>query len=107
MEYANAGTLSLLARQRVCDEVAIPFSALKILKSIQFMHRKGWHHRDLKAENIFLSDDGQVKLGDLGLAARFGGDIAFNKVVGTPHWMAPEVADNAEYSSASDVWRLH
>jgi serine/threonine protein kinase len=106
MEYANAGALVELAKYQVCDERAIAFFALKILRCVEFLHRNGWVHRDLKADNIFLGDDGKVKLGDLGLAARFGPTTVFNDVVGTPHWIAPEVIDTAEYSPASDVWGI-
>jgi serine/threonine protein kinase len=104
MEYANVGSLSLLARYQVCDEPAVAYFILKILKCIEFIHIRGWLHRDLKSENIFLTDDGRVKLGDLGLSVRLRDTMNCSKIVGTPHWIAPEVIDNAEYSTASDVW---
>jgi serine/threonine protein kinase len=68
------------------------------------MHQGGWIHRDLKADNIFLSDAGRVAIGDLGLAVRLDDPDIASRVVGTPHWIAPEVIKDAAYSPAVDVW---
>ncbi|XP_076036493.1 uncharacterized protein LOC143022246 [Oratosquilla oratoria] len=64
-------------------------------------------HRDIKPANIFLDSDGNVKLGDFGLARTLSSDASFaTTCVGTPFYMSPEVVDGREYNEKSDIWSL-
>lgn len=67
-------------------------------------------HRDIKGANILLTDHGDVKLADFGVAAKITATIAKRKsFIGTPYWMAPEVAaveKNGGYNQLCDIWAV-
>ncbi|KAG8893230.1 G2-specific serine/threonine protein kinase [Tulasnella sp. 403] len=63
-------------------------------------------HRDIKPENVFLSDEGQLKLGDFGLSKQMGPASLTNTYVGTPYYMSPEMLNERAYDSKSDIWSL-
>ena len=68
---------------------------------------RGVLHRDIKSQNIFLTSDGNVMIGDFGLATvREGGDDEDHSLVGTPHFMSPELLSKKPYSFKSDLWSL-
>ena len=66
------------------------------------MHEKRIMHRDLKPANIFISSDGSLKVGDLGLGRVFSSETieAYSKV-GTPLYMSPEVSYQSGYRNNS------
>jgi serine/threonine protein kinase len=106
MDYLPGGSLIDIAPYRVCDEPAIAYFALKILKALDFVHGRGWLHRDIKSANVLLTAEGGVKLGDFGFAIESGKAANDQDIVGTPYYMAPEVAASAHYSAAADVWSV-
>mmetsp|Transcript_64230 Transcript_64230/g.150809 ORF Transcript_64230/g.150809 Transcript_64230/m.150809 type:complete len:595 (+) Transcript_64230:67-1851(+) len=80
------------------------------LKSVLCCHAHGFVHRDLNAKNFMITgDDRTVKLIDFGLAKRFHGYVSkdqFIEIVGTSHYMAPEMILSGKYSPAVDIWSL-
>lgn len=109
MEYADGGDLS----QKI-QGAKEPFSEDQILKwfiqisfALLHIHEKKILHRDLKAQNVFLTAQGMVKLGDFGIAKLLDHTTAFAKTsIGTPFYLSPEICEGKQYNAKSDIWSL-
>jgi len=107
MEFVAGGTLAeRLERGRIAPAEAIHVVA-GVLDALQYAHDNGVVHRDVKPDNIMLGTDGNPKLSDFGVAKIMGASAtatAAGAVMGTPAYMAPEVATGHEATSAADVY---
>ncbi|KAG0205229.1 hypothetical protein BGX33_008028 [Mortierella sp. NVP41] len=109
MDYAAGGSIrSLLQALTRIDEKCIAVIAREVLQALGYLHKHGIIHRDIKAANILLTDEGRVQLCDFGVAGQVTmNSLKRNSFVGTPYWMAPEVIREGQtYDFKADIWSL-
>lgn len=107
MEYCLGSASDIIeVHKRPLREEEIAAICDGVLQGLSYLHSLGRIHRDVKAGNILLTENGTVKLADFGSASI---KCPANSFVGTPYWMAPEVIlamDEGQYDGKVDVWSL-
>ncbi|KAM9207782.1 LOW QUALITY PROTEIN: mitogen-activated protein kinase kinase kinase kinase 1, partial [Leptosomus discolor] len=92
------------------SEPQIAYICRETLEGVSYLHSQGKIHRDIKGANILINDSGEVKLADFGIAAQISATFARRmSFIGTPYWMAPEVAAvelKGGYNELCDVWSV-
>ena len=115
MEFCGAGSITDLVKSskgNFLKEDWIAYICREILRGLAHLHSKKVIHRDIKGQNVLLTDQAEVKLVDFGVSAQLDRTIGRrNTFIGTPYWMAPEVIacdenPNATYDNKSDLWSL-
>uniref|UniRef100_A0A914LJQ9 non-specific serine/threonine protein kinase n=1 Tax=Meloidogyne incognita TaxID=6306 RepID=A0A914LJQ9_MELIC len=111
MEYCGGGSLQDIYQMTgPLTELQIAFVCRETLKGLKYLHQRGKVHRDVKGANILLTHTGDIKLADFGIAAQITATLGKRlSFIGTPYWMAPEVADvenRGGYGSEVDVWAV-
>ncbi|XP_053419089.1 serine/threonine-protein kinase Nek3 isoform X3 [Nycticebus coucang] len=110
MEYCDGGDLMQKIKQRkgkLFPEDMILNWFTQMCLGVNHIHKKRVLHRDIKSKNIFLTQNGKVKLGDFGSARLLSNPMAFAcTYVGTPYYVPPEIWENLPYNNKSDIWSL-
>ncbi|XP_066562493.1 serine/threonine-protein kinase Nek5 isoform X3 [Amia ocellicauda] len=111
MEFCDGGDLM----KRITMQRGILFAEDQILDwfvqiclGLKHIHDRKVLHRDIKAQNIFLANNGmKVKLGDFGIARMLNNTMELARTcVGTPYYLSPEICENRPYNNKTDVWSL-
>jgi len=87
------------------DETTSANYIFQVAKSVCYMHDNFVIHRDIKLENVYLDDRGTIKIGDFGWACHKH-NLKSDSVVGTLHYMAPEMLSEDEYDYKVDIWAM-
>lgn len=110
MEYVSNGTiLDFLAggKNRVNEKNSLRI-AKQLIEAIAYLHASDIIHRDIKAENILVTEEGTIKLADFGLARRIDGvasdEYCLSSILGTPAYCSPEVVTRAQYGKPVDLF---
>ncbi|XP_058711294.1 serine/threonine-protein kinase Nek5 [Poecile atricapillus] len=111
MEYCDGGDLMKRINMQhgvLFDEDQILSWFVQISLGLKHIHDKKILHRDVKTQNVFLSNNGKVaKLGDFGIARQLNSTTEFaHTCVGTPYYLSPEICENRPYNNKTDIWSL-
>ncbi len=106
--YAGGSLADLLGRQKTVTPTPAAAIVVQVACALDYAHRHGVVHRDIKPDNILFDEDGNVALTDFGIAtARFHGRLtASGRAMGTPHYMSPEQAMGKLVDGRSDLYAV-
>ncbi|XP_047736482.1 uncharacterized protein LOC108677560 isoform X2 [Hyalella azteca] len=110
MEYCGGGDLRNVLNQRggvLFPQERILDWFVQLCLAVKYIHDRHILHRDIKSQNVFLTEDGRIKLGDFGISKvlESSKELA-STCIGTPYYLSPEMCQNKPYNSKSDVWAL-
>ncbi|XP_061154091.1 serine/threonine-protein kinase Nek1 isoform X2 [Syngnathus typhle] len=110
MDYCEGGDLfKKINSQRgvLFPEEQILDWFVQICLALKHIHDRKILHRDIKSQNIFLTKDGTVQLGDFGIARVLNSTVELARTcIGTPYYLSPEICENKPYNNKSDIWAL-
>lgn len=108
MDYCAGGSVRTLLKAGVFEEKYIAVIVRETLLALLAVHKLGVIHRDLKAANILITNEGNVQVCDFGVAAQLSANsLKRTTMAGTPFWMAPDVIrEGDQYNVKADIWSL-
>ncbi len=105
LEYINGIPLNnLMSKFKKLDLKSVKFYIACLITAIDYLHRKQIIHRDIKPSNIMIESNGYIKLIDFG-ASKLVNDYT-STIIGTPHYIAPEILEGRGYSYSCDFWSI-
>ncbi|RVD86693.1 uncharacterized protein DFL_004956 [Arthrobotrys flagrans] len=106
LEYVGGGDLlQYMTRKRFLPEKEVARLFEQLITGLSHLHRFSIYHRDLKHENLMMDRNGNVKIGDFGMAALQPAGEKFTSACGSPNYAAPEVVQGLPYDgSTADIW---
>ncbi|MBI1914786.1 MAG: SUMF1/EgtB/PvdO family nonheme iron enzyme [Planctomycetes bacterium] len=111
MEYLSGSSLRNLAKGGLLPRERVLGITDQVLAALEFAHIKGFVHRDLKPDNVMVTDDGHVKVVDFGLSLNIVAHqnrltLDTGKAIGTPLYMAPEQWSSTSVGPLADLWSV-
>jgi NIMA (never in mitosis gene a)-related kinase len=112
MEYCENSNLEVFIKQhkkenKLIDNNVLYYIILDICSGLKEIHNKKIIHRDLKPNNIFISKDYKIKIGDFGISKILkDSDYTNTNYIGTLGYMAPELLSKEKYNNKADIWSL-
>ncbi|XP_076920785.1 mitogen-activated protein kinase kinase kinase NPK1-like [Bidens hawaiensis] len=110
LEFVPGGSISsLLGKFGSFPESVIRMYTKQILLGLEYLHKNGIMHRDIKGANILVDNKGQIKLADFGASKKvveLATMTGAKSMKGTPYWMAPEVILQTGHSFSADIWSV-
>ena len=108
MEYCNNGELfTYIVNHPNMSRDTIQRFFFQVVSAISFLHQKRIAHRDIKAENILLDDEYNVKLADFGFSKKCDENFLMKTPCGSPYYASPEIIKGSEYDGQkSDIWSI-
>jgi protein-serine/threonine kinase len=108
MEYCSGGSVRTLLKAGKIEERYSAVIMREILVALQYIHKEGIIHRDIKAANVLVTKEGKIQLCDFGVATQLtSAQLKRTSMIGTPYWMAPEVIqEGTAYNQKADIWSL-
>lgn len=107
MELLDGGSCLDMLVAGPIRESHIAILLRELLIALDYLHSNGKIHRDIKAANILLNSQGDVKVADFGVSTQLSNNLSRrNTFVGSPYWMSPEVILEEEYNFKADIWSL-
>jgi serine/threonine-protein kinase 24/25/MST4 len=108
LDYCGGGSMRSILASGPLSEDVISAVIKQVLLALVYLHKQvGIIHRDIKAANILLTEDGRVKLCDFGVAGQVTMNcLRRNSFVGTPYWISPEIIKRSQYDYKTDIWSL-
>eukprot|EP00898_Chlorokybus_atmophyticus_P008660 jgi/Chlat1/8796/Chrsp90S00886 len=111
LEFVPGGSIaSLLSQFHRFNEKVIRSYTRQLLLGLEYLHKHGVMHRDIKGANILVDKVGVIKLADFGASKKLQNLVTIaegvKSIKGTPYWMAPEVIKQEGHGRQADIWSV-
>jgi serine/threonine protein kinase len=106
MRYLGGGSLQQRIQRATFNPAETEKPLSQIAQALDYAHKEGVIHRDIKPGNVLLDDNGNAYLSDFGIARVYGSNMTGSAIIGTPAYMSPEQANGNPLDARSDIYAL-